>query len=169
MKLKTPTKTSIKNTAINVTSATVGGMLSEGVVNLIPAKTLANNEVYIRGGIALGSAVAASAISGNGMEAQAAKMLLAGMSIVQIIKALPMLAKKFGISKPSEDASTSEKFAKGILGLNCPCEQDYSATPVVRMPRLNGLKSSSPYDFAGQNLENFGFSKGQRIAVGAFD
>lgn len=169
MKLKTPTKNSMKTTAINVTSATVGGMLSEGVVNIIPAKTLAEYEGYVRGGLALGSAVVASAISGNGLEAQAARMFFAGMSIVQIIKALPMLAQKLGINKPTESSNTAERFAKGVLGLSCPCETQFRETPVVRMPNLNGLKAASPFDYAGQKLENMGFQPNQPVAANAFD
>jgi len=170
---KKPTGNSIKQTAINVTSATVGGMLSEGVVNLVPAKTLGQYEEIVRGGIALAAGVAAASIEGASTKAKAAQMFLAGMSIVQILKILPTLASKIGITQPTATSATAEKFIGGVFGLKCPCSntvpnKEWKAG-VVSMPVMTALNAASPYDHAGQKLNNFGINENQQIAANAFD
>lgn len=142
--LKKPTKSSITNAAIDAISATGGGMLSEGVINIIPAKYKADKEELIRGGLALVAAGGAAAIKGTSNQARAIRMGLIGMTIAQVRQIIKSFAPDAGVTKPTEESTTTKKFVAGLFGLSCACDDVPQSMVLARMPRM---QLGSPVDF----------------------
>lgn len=166
---KKPKVSDLKSTAIDVVSATGGGMLSEGVMSIVPAKYKAEHEDLIRGGLALASAGGAAALKGNSTQVRAIKMALVGMTIAQVRQLVKTYANKAGIGTAEGETDTAKKFVAGLFGLACPCDQANQNTVLARMPMLNRSLNGGAFDYQAAKLQNLGVERSQMVAANAFD
>ncbi|CAL2104472.1 conserved protein of unknown function [Tenacibaculum sp. 190130A14a] len=112
-----------KETAAFGTGAAAGFMASKGASGIVPAEA---KTPIVRGGIAIGALLFASAIQGTGYVAKGTQGALVGVSLEQGTSAISeVLAPKV-----KENASTSgERFLKAMAGMNAAEETGYTYQP----------------------------------------
>lgn len=156
---KTPTQKSITSNAVKVGSAIGGGMLSNGVVEVVPAGSL--NKNYVRGGLAVVALLAAASIKGKDTTSEVAQYALAGMSIEQGRQVVTsFLKEKTGTTAPDANAGAAEKFVAGALGCACQDAQAYKMPmPMLQAPQV---------DSYGNTLKQLGIENTQTVSADMF-
>lgn len=154
------------DTAVNVGSAVVGGMASNGVVGLVPAKD-AKTKTIIRAVLAALAVGGAVMLKGSSKAVKNAKWAFAGMSAEQLRQIVTEYAQTSGLATtPTETSSMGDKFIANVFGLGCPCDSSTYNRPLVQMPAL----SMPTFNASKHALKNFGIKEGQGQQIaGAFD
>lgn len=154
---KKPTQKSITSNAVKVGSAIGGGMLSNGVVEVVPVDS--KNKNYVRAGLAVITLLAAASIKAKDTLSEAAQYALAGMSIEQGRQvATSFLKEQTGITQVDATDETGKRFIAAALG--CPC-QDSGAykMPMLQAPQVD------PY---AQTLKQLGINENQSVTANSF-
>ena len=113
MKFQKPSKKSTTDSALLVGTATVGAMLSNGVVGLLPnGKSLTTSSIA-----AITAALLASTKVGSGKTADAVKGLFTGMAIEQAVQVVKEVATKY-IDKEKISNQKLKGFVGNVFGLN---------------------------------------------------
>ena len=156
---KTPTQKTITSNALKVGSAIGGGMLSNGVVEVVPTGSL--NKNYVRGGLAVVALLAAASIKGKDTTSEVAQYALAGMSIEQGRQVVTsFLKEKTGIKEVDQTADAGGRFIAGALGCACQDAQAYKMPmPMLQAPQINA------YD---NTLKQLGINQTQTVSGDMF-
>ncbi len=161
--LKTPTQDSAIESAIDLGSALGGGMLSNGLMTLVP-ESQAKNLIYIKGGAAAAALVGMAATDVK--KASWLKSAFLGMAIAQGLGLVQELGKKV-VKTEANPEGTDSKFIAGVFGLACPCDaaNDTTERQYVQMPALNG----SYLDLYKTRAANFGVQQGAEVSAASFN
>lgn len=157
---KTPTQKTITSNALKVGSAIGGGMLSNGVVEVVPTGSL--NKNYVRGGLAVVALLAAASIKVKDTTAEVVQYALAGMSIEQGRQVVTsFLKEKTGIKEVDQTADAGGRFIAGALGCACQDADAYKMPmPMLQAPQIDSYANT---------LKQFGITEHQPLADNAFD
>lgn len=173
MEFKKPNSVAVKNGAALIGGATLGAMVSRGVVGAIFTPTTstdaaviakdANKLLMYRASLLLVAAAGAVAISGNDLGTSLAKGALTGMAVMQTVE----IVKEYAAKKPSlsETTTGTKKFIAKSLGLACGCSDNGTANyqaamnGIARRRAMRGIEIPS-YDYPVNALD-------QAVANGA--
>jgi len=140
MKFGKITSQNVSTDALSLGGALAGGAISNGLMTFVPEK----QEVLARGGMALTGLLGAASVKGTNSTENVVKFLLLGFGIAQGAA----LIKKFAAKEIQidETSTASQKFVAGMVGLACPCENNY---PALASPVINFAALRNPYEAQG--------------------
>lgn len=166
MEFKKPNSVAVKNGAALIGGATLGAMVSRGVVGAVFTPTTstdaaviakdANKLLMYRAGLMLIATVGAVAISGNDLGTSLAKGALTGMAVMQTVE----IVREYAAKNPSlsETTTGSKKFIAKTLGLACGCSDNGNAnyqtamSGVARRRYMRGIEIPT-YQLQGNAFE----------------
>lgn len=161
--LKKVNQKNVTGSAKMAVSAIGGGMLSNGVVSVIPSKT-EKYKMIVRGVLAAAGIVGAASVktkSKNGIELQS---FFAGMSIAQALTLIRDWGAEMSNIKQGSEKAT-DKFIAGVFGLGCGnCNKDYhqpgNPYMALNMPSL---------DLNAITRRNYGIDTDEEVTPSSFE
>ena len=167
MEFKKPNSVAAKNGAALIGGATLGAMVSRGVVGALFTPVIstdaaviakdANKLLMYRAGLMLVATVGAVAISGNDLGTTVVKGALTGMAVMQTVE----IVKEYAAKSPSlaETTTGTKKFIAKSLGLACGCPTSAPMNGIYRRRAMRGIEMPN-YDYPVNALD-------QAVAKGA--
>jgi hypothetical protein len=150
MDFKKPNSEALKSGAALIGGATLGAMVSRGVIGALHTPTTStvateiasdNNKLLMyRGALILVAASGAVAISGSGIGTSLAKGALTGMAAMQTVEIVKVYASK--TPSLAETTSGTKRFIAKTLGLACACsdESNYNQAAMNGIQRRRMLR-----------------------------